>query len=425
MYNGLVACVSLGGIRMSKNGQYEDVRRRMIWSTVAALSLFFLLPSFVVCAAPLARENLLGVKEGWAWPVVVCPPPTGWESPRGEAIKLGLRAAERELSLQRKAIRGKEATFMFSSARSSMELAERLETWRAMKVAVILSFSGEAYDETLVRLCASRGPSVIFANGEGLVIKESATGKPYPYLFALDLHYYARANALSELALRERPLKKVAVITDPMSVKLAKGADLNAAFLKSRGLETLFLSVSGLQQDRFEPQLKDVETGGIRVVTSWLDAMATLSIWKTLSQFSNGSKVYYAGRRQRILMDAENLVLVDKDVLLERNEAGRHGIIIKIRDFFDKTTKDPVLSAKAYALGRWVIKGYIDSRSSDAPSISRALAQVRDIPLMDEMLAVDPRTHRPKSRRFGVLRIASNLYKSDGHVEVFSVESGE
>lgn len=129
---------------MSKNGQYEDVRRRMIWSTVAALSLFFLLPSFVVCAAPLARENLLGVKEGWAWPVVVCPPPTGWESPRGEAIKLGLRAAERELSLQRKAIRGKEATFMFSSARSSMELAERLETWRAMKVAVILSFSGEA-----------------------------------------------------------------------------------------------------------------------------------------------------------------------------------------------------------------------------------------------------------------------------------------
>lgn len=257
------------------------------------------------------------------------------------------------------------------------------------------------------------------------MIKESATGKPYPYLFALDLHYYARANALSELALRERPLKKVAVITDPMSVKLAKGADLNAAFLKSRGLETLFLSVSGLQQDRFEPQLKDVETGGIRVVTSWLDAMATLSIWKTLSQFSNGSKVYYAGRRQRILMDAENLVLVDKDVLLERNEAGRHGIIVKIRDLFDKTTKDPVLSAKAYALGRWVIKGYIDSLSSDAPSISRALAQVRDIPLMDEMLAVDPRTHRPKSRRFGVLRIASNLYKSDGHVEVFSVESGE
>lgn len=410
---------------MSKRRHCEETLRHVIRGALMALYIFVLLPSFAVCAAPREENRVLGVKEGWAWPVVVVPPPSGWESPKGEAIKLGLRAAERELSLRREAIRGREVTFMFSSVRSSTELAERLETWRAMNVAVILSFAGERNNGTLARLCATRGPSVIFAGGEELVIKNPATAKPYPYLFAIDLHYYARANALGEVALRERPIRKVAVISDPMSAKLAKGADLNVGFLRSRGLETLPLSISGFQQDRFDPQLEDAEAEGIRVVTSWLDAMATLSVWKTLSLSSNKSRVYYAGKMQKILTDAEDLVLVDKDVLLERDEAGKHGIIIKIRDLFDKTTKDPVLSAKAYALGRWTIKGYADSRSSDVPSISQSLARVRDIPLMSEKLTVDPGTHRPKSRKFGVLRIESSRYESEGAVEVFSVESSE
>lgn len=394
------------------------------WSILCSVFAVFLMCS-VLSAADRGDEPLLGVKEGWAWPVVVIPPKSGWESPEGEAVKFALRIAEREISVMRNAIRGKEVTFMFSSAKTPKEIRERMATWRAMKVCAILSFDGGKSDEALMEICKTSGPSLVLAAGESIAVKDPATGTPFPYLFALDYPYFARANALASVAALERPLKKTAVMTDNMSARLAEGARLNETFLKTRGIETRLLSISGLRQDQFNPQVNDLESSGVRIITSWLDAMATLSIWRTASMSRNGTTVYYAGNMQQLLLDAEGLLLVDKDVLLERNEIGKHDIIIKIRDRFDKEVKNPVLAAKAFALGRWVIGAYADAKTTDAGQIAKALASGKNIPLMDETLSIDPRTNRPVSRRFGILKIAGRQYESAGRVEVFSIEVSE
>ena len=372
-----------------------------------------------------SEDNLLGVREGWSWPIVVIQPPEGWESEAGNSIKLAKRTAEREISLNREAIRGREVTFMFSDISDPAELKTRLATWRAMKVGAIVTFADASFNAALGELCMDSGPSILHAGGEDIPITSPETGRPYPYLFALELPYYARANALAEAASVERPGESVAVFTDILSARLARGAELTSQFLKSRGMAPLGISAAAYRQDQFSPQIREMESEGTDIYICWLDAMATLSIWQTLERRNSGSVVYYSGPLRQILTDADGIVTVDKDVLLERNPEGHRVIINKIRDAFDTVAGDPVTAAKAYALAQWVIEAYKAVGSGDTPRIALALAEMRDIPLMDETLAIDPGTHRPKSRKYGLLRIGNKHYESYGSVDVFSAETTE
>jgi hypothetical protein len=375
------------------------------------------------------RENLLGINEGWAWPVVVIMPPEGWESARGDAVKRAMRAAEREISLERDAIRGKEVTFMFSDISDASELPSRIATWRAMGVAIIVSFAGDDFNAALSELCRERGPSVVLFGGEAADIISDETGRPYPFLFALDLPHYARANALAEAVSKTMPRKEAVVFTDVLSARLARGAELTSHFLEAREVGTLNISIIGYRQDQFAPQVRELESEGVKIYVCWLDAMATLSIWQSLERRETGpsplSTIYYSGPVQKILSDAEGMVLIDKDVLMERNEDGRRDIITKIRDAFNATVADPVTAAKAYALAKWVTAAYRTSGSADVPQLAKALERADGIPLMSETLAIDPNTHRPKSRRFGTLIVRGRKFESYGSVEVFSMETTE
>jgi hypothetical protein len=399
---------------------------RLLSFLTAFLLLFCLTPGISSAAKGQPQDDgLSGVREGWAWPVVVVSPPEGWESPRGRSVKAAMRAAEREISTQRDAIRGREVTFMFSSVSQPAELKERLTTWRAMGVRVIVSFGGGEMDDVLLSLCSSKGPAVVFAGGEDLAVIDGVTGAANPYLFALDLPYFARANALAEVAAAERPPKGVAVMTDMMSAKLAKGAGLSTGFLTSRGISAVDMSVTAYRQDQFNSQVRNAEAWGVEIFTCWLDAMATLSIWRTIHISSRTSAVYYAGNQHRILLDAEGLILVDKEVLLARNEEGRRLLEIKVRDILNIGPEDHVIAAKAFALAKWVISAHIKTASDGMLPLARALSDVSEIPLMDENISIDPRTHRPVSRGFGVLRIENREFRSFGRVEVFSSEVSE
>jgi hypothetical protein len=319
---------------------------------------------------------------------------------------------------------------MFSDLADASELPRRIETWRAMKVSVIVSFAGEDLNAPLMELCRSRGPSLLLSGGEEAKLRDPDSGRPHQYLFALDLPYYARANALAIAAAElsdkpDKPDKRVAVITDILSARLAKGAHLNVGYLRSEGADALDLSLAAYRQDQFAPQAIDAINGGYTVFISWLDAMATLSVWQSATRRDASSVVFYSGARQKILLDASGMVLVDKDAPLERNEGGKHDIIMKIRDYFDREVGDPVTAAKAYALGRWVVGAYKASLSADGTAVAREMERTEDIPLMDDMLTIDPDTHRPLSRKFGVLRVAGREYESSGSVEVFSAETAE
>jgi len=400
------------------------------------LTIIFLLSIFPFFAATLAccadvedeEDPLLGVREGWSWPIVVIQPPEGWDSETGHAIKLAMRTVERELSLEREAIRGREVTFMYSSLApfdDFIEMKTRVETWRAMKVAAIVTFADNEFSNVLAGLCADIGPSLIYAGGEDVAINSPETGYPHSYLFALDLPYYARAIALAETASLERPGELAAVFTDILSGRLARGASLTAHFLKKRNMIPVEISASAYSQDQFTPQVRELESGGTNIYICWLDAMGTLSIWQNLERRNAGSTVYYSGPQRRILTDADGIVLVDKDVLLERNMEGQRLTTNLIRDAFDVVVDDPVTAARAYALAKWVIGAFREVGSGDVPGIASALGRVRDIPLMDETLSIDPETHRPRSRKYGLLRIGNRRFESYGSVEVFSAETVE
>jgi len=376
------------------------------------------------CAAD-EEDPLLGVREGWAWPVVVIQPTEGWNGPVGDAIKRAMRTAEREVSVVREAISGKEVTFMFSDISDPAELPARMATWRAMGVAAIVTFADTGFNAELAVMCRERGPSLIYSGGEDAILNSPETGRPYSYLFALDLPYYARANALAEAASQARPGEETAVFTDILSEKLARGAALTSRFLDARGMTPLDISVTAYRQDQFAPQAREIESGGTRLYICWLDAMATLSIWQSLARRHNGSAVYYSGSAHKILSDAEGIVIVDKDVTLVRNEEGRHAIINMIRDEFNVIVGDPVTAARAYSLAKWVISAYRTACSGDSAKIALELGRTGDIPLMDETLSINPDTHRPRFRKYGLLRIANRNYESYGSVEVFSAETAE
>lgn len=370
------------------------------------------------------KEPLLGVREGWAWPVVVIQPPEGWDSAPGTSVKHAMRTAEREISTVREAIRGREVTFMFSDISDVSEIPARLPVWRAMNVSVIVSFANPDFNAALSEFCRETGPSVLMAGGEEAAVSPSK-GQPYRYLFALDLPYYARANAMAEAVASEAPQTKAAVVTDILSPRLARGAELSSRFLKEKGIDTLDISTAAYRQERFVPQIREFETDGVKFYICWLDAMTTLSIWQDLNRRNSGGAVFYSGPPRQILADAEGITIVDKDVLLERNEEGKRVIINKIRDAFNVIVDDPVISAKAYSLARWVIEAYKNADSGEISRIADSLERTEGIPLMDETLSIDKNTHRPKSRKFGILRIEGRNYVSYGSVEVFSAKTEE
>ena len=404
------------------------------WNWISFKIFFPLLVVLFLCVTPAfcseadveEREPLLGVREGWSWPVVVIQPPEGWDSPEGNTIKLAMRTAERELSLERDAINGREVTFMFSDVADARELGTRLAMWRAMQVAAIVTFADDEFSDALAELCAENGPSLIYAGGVETSINSPETGEPYPYLFALELPYFARANALAEAASLERPGELAAVFTDILSTRLARGAALTSDYLEARNMTALDLSTVAYRQDQFTPQVRELEAGGTKIYICWLDAMATLSIWQTLERRHVDSVVYYSGPQRDILTDADGIILVDETVLLERNTEGHDAISKLIRDRFGDAPIEPVLAARAYALARWVIAAYREvGTGDDVPAMASALAGVSGIPLMDETLSIDPATHRPKSRKYGLLRVESKRWESYGSVDVFSAETVE
>ena len=393
--------------------------RSSLLSCIYPLIIFLLL---FVMGLPVARaqSGISGVKEGWGYPVIVIPPKKGWDSKEGNSIKWALRLAEREISMTREGIRGHEVTFMFASVQKKEELKERLSIWRRMNAAVILSFAGAGgIDQTLRQLCGENGPAVLFVEGENINLL-SGDMKPLPYLFALELPFFYKANAFAERAAKAKKSNQVTLFSDIQSTQIARGARLTDALLSAKKIPSTIMWVPAFQQDRFSIPINEAVSSESSTFISWLEGMGTLSIWKSLRTNGVNAQVWYTGTKHPILLDANGIVLADKDVLLERDIQGQRDISRRIRDLFDRIPDNPVLAAKAYALGSWTIQSYQNSKGRSATALAEQLAISRNIPLMGEKLDIDLTTHRPLSRRIGFLRIVDRKYKSDGSVSVFS-----
>ncbi len=387
--------------------------------TVLCLVLALLWGSLLAGTAAASEEKISGLKEGWSWPVVVIPPPEGWDSEKGRAIKVALRMAEREISTVREAIRGFEVEFMFPQVSDTEEIGKRLHLWRAMKANIILSFAGGDVDRFLARECGNAGPSVIFAGGEDLSLRNAA-GKVQPYLFALDLYKYYKANAFTEVAKKSKPIPTVAIYGDALSAILARGAEHTRTLMDRDRIPNVPMWLAALQQDEFVVTAGEARSIGAQVYLSWLDGMATLSIWKTVTKGNPQTQVWYVGERSRFILDAQNTLLCDQHVLLERNIIAQKDFGQLLYEIFGVRPTESLLACRAYTLGRWAIASYVAVGTNSRDPIAKALAQAKKIPLLDEWLDIDYGSHRPVKRKIGILKVQGREFANAGAVDVFS-----
>ena len=383
------------------------------------LSLIILLCTQVSHAAPSRQVDVSGVDEGWSWPVVVLPPSNGWENDKGRSIKFAMRLAERGVSIERAGIAGKEVTFMFASAINKDNLRQRLEQWRRMGVYLIISFADRTIEDELNRLCASAGPSVIFSSGSEQRLIGNTT-KPYDYLFALDLPFYSRSNAFVARAQMVKA-RQSTVYSDVLAKRLAQGAVNTRDLMRKSGISSDVLWIPAYKMDQFSIPTGEAIASGTTVHISWLDGMATLSLWKKIAPHRSAMKLWYAGRAHNMLLDAEDLLLVDPDQPIKADVEGRRRLSLLVRDYFNQTVTQETDAAKAYTVARWGIDAYRRAkRATNKESIAVALTQSSNIPLLNETIAIDPRTHRPRTRDVGFLKIENRRYIDAGKVKIAS-----
>lgn len=383
---------------------------------VLVIFLFFAKATSAGASRPV---DVSGIAEGWSWPVVVLSPPNGWESVQGRSIKFAMRLAERGISIERAGIAGKEVTFMFASPVNSDNLKQRLEQWRRMGVYLIISFAGGSIENEINRLCASVGPSVIFSSGsEQRLIGENM--KPHSYLFALDLPFYSRANAFVARA-QVAKTRQSTIYSDILAKRLAQGAVNTRDLMRKNGINSDVLWIPAYKMDQFSIPTGEAIASGATVHVSWLDGMATLSLWKKIEPHRSPMKLWYAGRAHNMLLDADGLLLVDPDQPIKSDVDGRRRLSLLVRDYFNHSLSDEIDGAKAYTLARWGIDAYKRAKqTTNNESISVALSQSSNIPLLNDMISIDPRTHRPKTRKLGFLKIKNRAYIDDGNVTVES-----
>jgi hypothetical protein len=349
----------------------------------------------------------------------VVPPPEGWTGPAGASAKGALRLAEREIALTHEGIHGKEVFFLYASARSPEEVRKRLPQWRALRAAAILSFADEETNRLLLRECGRSGPPLILAEGENLSLR-GADDRPLPFAFALGLYWTFRANAIAEAAVPVRTRPSVAIFYDPNDPRLFRGAARTDLLVRRRGGVAISIGMPGVEgNDPSVPVGEAVEEGAGSLV-SWLDAQGTLTLYGVLSTRKDPVRLYHGFGRSALLLGASGVLLADQRAPLENDEKGKQAIQDQVWRLFGVKPPDPVLAGMAYAMGRWVIAGLQDAGGAEPSLLAPALARVGEFPLLGEVLAADPATHRPLARRVGLLVVRDRRFVQERTLRVLS-----
>ncbi|ACZ18925.1 hypothetical protein Taci_0689 [Thermanaerovibrio acidaminovorans DSM 6589] len=372
------------------------------------LAVWLLVPLFLVVLADpsmgTSGEDLTALKEGWGWPVVVIPPKGGWGSPEGDSVKWALRTAEMEVSLRHGGVHGRDVVFMYPNLNGPEDALKRLQIWRAIGVGVILCFDQGPIMEALIRACRERGPSLILSDGEDISLR-SPSGPPWRYLFSLGFFRNYRANALAQLATRGN--LKPAIISDRYDPDMESGTEATYRLLSGRfrGLRTFWLMGRG--DVNFRYRLAEASADGAVVIVSWLDSLSSVSLWRTAKSYKLPVEIWHAAPpNHQILKEADGLLYVDGDLLLASRTKELNDLRWKIIRTTRREVRDLVMAGKSYAMGVWVIRAHETAGTNRADVLVSHLASTREVPLLGEMLSINPVTHRPLKRTFGVIRVS-------------------
>ncbi|MDD4365162.1 MAG: hypothetical protein PHF19_05405, partial [Synergistales bacterium] len=214
------------------------------------------------------------LSEPWVWSVAVVPPPEGWLTEKGVAVRAGLLLLQRRLNEPAEGVRGFDVIFTWDEPLPPGAVTERVEVWRRERRVAVLSFASAETDRALALALGREGPPLIVAGGEDLPLRD-ASGSPCPYLFALSQERAFRANAVADYALL-RGSRIMPLLSDSLDSDLLRGHNAAIGRIESRGLPVLSLLFRSSSDDALLARADEVLATGAPFCLLFLDPLAAL-----------------------------------------------------------------------------------------------------------------------------------------------------
>lgn len=380
-----------------------------------------LLFSFIILglAGPSRADPLVAP---WAWPVAVVPPPEGWQTERGEAIRAGLLLLQGRLNEPAEGVRGFDVVFSWDEPLLPGAVDERVEAWRREGRVAVLSFASAETDRALALALGREGPPFLAAGGEDLPLRDPE-GEVPPYLFALRQEKAFRANALSDYV-RRLGQREAGVFSDLLDRDLLRLHDAARVRLERGGLNVLSFLFRTSADDILLARVDEVIAAGAQSGFLFLDGLAALDVWALVQRQGYDLDLYYGGSFGSPLGAARGLTVVGQDHPLKTDPQ-----LELLRDALwleeGLRVRDLAAAARAYSLGDWLARG-LEAAGPEAAPLALALAEVEGLPYGSRLLDIDPKTHRPARWEVALLEVTpGGRLVEKARVEVASSEVAE
>lgn len=378
-------------------------RTRVVLFLLAFLCVSFIFGPETGLAVPKGVDP---VGEGWMWQIAVIPPSEGWNSPQGESVWMALSFAAGEVNESHGGVNGHDVRFFQVTLPGRedipLDFPGLIREWKTRRVIAVLSFADDETTLSLIPLLRVEGMPLLLAWGEWLSLR-NGDGQPEPFVFALSLFRRFRIVSLAEELRRTMPEGAgIVLVADRLDPVLATSSALLDRLLQDLGFVPLPVWVAGAGDKDVRFRLREAENAGGEILVSLLDVMGTLDLWRQIRETGSPLTIWYGGSISPFLADRRGLVLSDQDEPLSRDPSLR-GFRLRIWDVLRVRVADAALAARAYALARWFLCGLGETPPSDIARLPERLGNATGIPFGEEILSIDPATHRPRERKVAVL----------------------
>jgi hypothetical protein len=231
-------------------------------------------------------------------------------------------------------------------------------------------------------------------------------GRLLPFVFALDLFRDYRCRAFANYASKTmEPSARLGVIGSRFTLNEEREAKICFDLFSDAGFMPMPYWVDASVTDTFgmvEQEIKDYSNG---VLISYVGGMSSKEIWRGIMGHQSPYRLWYGGVPDRSFLSFKGMVFADQNLFLD----GLGGFEALKRDLWTSRVlfvADKVAAGRADALAMWLIRAlHALPGTSDSSGLFSRLENVRGIPFGNQILDVNPRTHRPRSRRVWILEV--------------------
>ena len=342
------------------------------------------------------------LEEGWLWQIFVYPPSEGWESDEGDSIRAALEMVAQEVNERHYGTQNHDIRFVYQAPMLREDLYSlgkpRVEEWKKEKSLVgALSFAPDSHNLELLQVYQEVKLPLILAYGEEISLRQEY-GPPLEYIFALDLYSRFRVASFGHLApLLTAPKTGIALFSDRLDPVLRRSSTYLGEVLSQQERIPIPLWSAGAMDRDMRPALLEAQHAGGSVLVNVMGLMEALDLWRTLRAMGNPFTLWHAGDLDPMLEMRHNIYAVSQQWRIDRDPTLRE-LRSKIWFALHQRPRHMPLMARAYALGTWFVWGLDNAPEVPGSLFAKTLEEARNIPFGEEILAINPRTHRPLGR---------------------------